>query len=114
MATPDYSNQAPQGGPITLGNKSVFVPPSFNSMPGWYPYADLYSQMADAVQGWSKGAGVFANNNNPQFNSVMAFKPNVGGGLLGTTAYAGTGAWNPYAGRGNGPGGGPVPGAYRM
>lgn len=97
----------------TLGNGALFLPPVFGNMTGTgFAYGSLADQMKDASQAWAKGAGVFAGNNVPWMNGlagsdpngtfgggITTMKPNVGGGLLGMTAYSG--GFNPFAGRGN-------------
>lgn len=106
----------------TMANGAAFVPPAFYNLPG-FGYANLDDQMADAQGNWAKGAGIFAGNNVPKYNGIAGgagvpasfgggfatMAPNVGGGLLGKTAYSG--GFNPFAGRGNGGGspGAPVP-----
>jgi hypothetical protein len=122
------------GGTIKLPNGAQFLIPKYTATP-WFPYAGLQDQMMDAQQSWAKGAGQFANNNTPIGAALRGFQPNVGGGLLGRTAYSGgpnpflagfqqPAGFNPYAGRALGmgggamsPGGGPagtptIPGGY--
>lgn len=100
-----------------LANGALFVDPAFyNLTKAGFGYANLNDQMLDASRNWAKGAGVFAGNNVPKFNGLpgsdpngtfgggfATMAPNVGGGLLGASAYSG--GFNPFAGRGNGGGG---------
>lgn len=100
-----------------LANGALFVDPAFyNLTKAGFGYANLNDQMLDASRNWANGAGVFAGNNVPKFNGIAGsdpngtfgggfarMAPNVGGGLLGASAYSG--GFNPFAGRGNGGGG---------
>lgn len=102
---------APGSGGATT--QAQFLFPQFVRMPGWYPYAGLGDQMLDAYQNWQKGAGAFANNAAPIWQSVKNGPAAVGGGLLGKSAYGGgpnpfgsygASAGAQYTGRGNGMG----------
>ena len=122
------------GGWGKLGNGAAFLIPEYGNMP-WFQYGGIKDQMKDASgyydkdgnwvkSGWSSGGGVFSaanpsgamGNNTPMMNTVRATPANVGGGLLGMSAYSGgpnpfLSGFNPYAGRGLNPGGPPGGGA---
>lgn len=133
MATNTTENSSGGGGGSSsakdpkglLANGALFLPPSFyNLQNAGFGYGNLDDQMKDAARQWAVGAGGFQGNNVPRFNGVAGSDPhgtfgggastmpaNVGGGLLGMSAYSG--GFNPFTGRGNGPpfappgGGGP-------
>lgn len=102
-----------------LPNGAMFIAPQFYNAAGTgFGYKNLDDQMLDASLNWANGAGGFTNMASPMMQSIKNSQPLVGGGLLGATAYSGNNPWtgfNPYAGRGNGPGpggpGAPPPGA---
>jgi hypothetical protein len=97
-----------QGPPGT----SNFVVPAFYRTP-MFPYANLADQLQDALGLSSRGAGVYANQQYGKAQHIKNMPANLGGGLLGMTAY-GRGIGMPGGGMppGGGPGLPPPPGGY--
>lgn len=101
------------GGATTAGARAPFVDPSFYRQP-YFPYAGLAAQLQDALGLAGRGAGGFTGMMSPFMENVRLSRPNLGGGLLGMTAYA---RGTPYAPGNLQPGGGPagtptIPGGY--
>lgn len=75
------------GGGGSPSSVRTFVPPEFYRTP-FFPYASLPAQLQDALSLAGRGAGGFTNMANPMFQSILNSQPNLGGGLLGKSAYA--------------------------
>lgn len=92
----------------TGSQNPIFVMPEFSRLPQ-FGYGNLTDQITDSMLAYQNGAGQF-NNNAAQRYSFANQAPNVGGSNMGASTYAGgpnpfLNGFDPFAGRGNQPGG---------
>lgn len=118
MATQDDPGGASGGGGRTTNGPRNMVPPQYYRTP-YFPYAGLDAQLMDALGLAGRGAGGFTGMASPLMQSIRNAPANLGGGLLGMTAYARGKPYNPNPYQaptmpgGGGPGGTPtIPGGY--
>lgn len=97
------------GGRTTNGPRNM-VPPSYYRTP-YFPYAGLDAQLQDALGLAGRGAGGFTGMASPLMQSIRNAPANLGGGLLGMTAYSRGKSYtpNPYQAPTMPPTGSPMP-----
>lgn len=116
MSTPDPLGGGSGDGGSSGGGPRNMVPPSYYRTP-YFPYAGLDAQLMDALGLAGRGAGGFTNMASPLMQSIKNTPANLGGGLLGMTAYSRGKSYTPTSYTptmpGTGPAGTPtIPGGY--